>query len=143
MSILYNQTVVIPFIAWFAAQTLKVLIVMIRDKKLNFKRFIETGGMPSSHSALVVCLATVVGKNAGVQSMEFGIALIFAGIIMYDASGVRRAAGKQAEALNRLIEEFYVEKPRVDERLKELLGHTPIEVVAGAILGFLIGMYVN
>ena len=138
--IFYNKAIIVPFIAWFIAQALKVAFVLIKDKKLNFKRFIETGGMPSSHSALVISLATIVGRMCGVQSVEFAIASIFAAIIMYDASGVRRAAGKQAEALNRLIEEFYVEKPRVDERLKELLGHTPTEVFAGAGLGFLIGM---
>lgn len=136
-----NDAIVVPFIAWFVAQSLKVLFVLITDKRLNFKRFVETGGMPSSHSALVVSLATVVGRICGVQSVEFAIALIFAGIIMYDASGVRRAAGKQAEALNKLIEEFYVEKPRVDERLKELLGHTPTEVFVGGGIGFVIGMF--
>lgn len=137
----YNEAIVVPFLAWLIAQTIKVLLVLIKDKKINFNRFVETGGMPSSHSALVIALATVVGKMCGIQSVEFAIAGIFAAIIMYDASGVRRAAGKQAAALNRLIEEFYVEKPRVDERLKELLGHTPVEVFVGAGIGFLVGMF--
>lgn len=137
---LYNKIIMVAFIAWFIAQFIKVITILIKYKKMNFRKFIETGGMPSSHSATVVALATAVGKLEGWGSTDFAIATIFALIVMYDAAGVRRAAGRQATALNKLIEEFYKEKPRVDERLKELLGHSPTEVFVGAALGFLIGI---
>lgn len=138
--ILHNEVITVSILAWFIAQFIKVVLVLIKEKKLNFRRFIETGGMPSSHSALVTALTITVAKIDGLQSTTFAISLVFALIVMYDASGVRRAAGKQAKALNRLIEEFYVEKPRVDERLKELLGHTPTEVFIGAVLGAFVAL---
>lgn len=137
-----NEMLMAALISWFIAQFIKVMLVLIKEKKLNFKKFIESGGMPSSHSSLVVALTTAAGKAYGLDSSTFAVSAVFSLVVMYDASGVRRAAGKQAQALNRLIEEFYVEKPRVDERLKELIGHTPVEVFAGALLGLVIGLLI-
>jgi len=137
--VLSNKAVVVPLIAWFTAQALKVIGVIINEKKLDFTRFIGSGGMPSSHSSLVVSLAVVIGKNYGWQSGLFGVALMFSLIVMYDAAGVRRAAGKQAKVLNKLI---FSNKHdiNVDEKLKELLGHTPFEVLMGAALGIFMGL---
>ena len=128
---------VIPFVSWWSAQFLKFLINFIITKKIDITRLVGSGGMPSSHSSSTVSLATVVGINLGVASVEFALAMAFALIVMYDAAGVRRATGKQAQILNRLLYhkkgEFHLE-----EELKELIGHTPVEVFAGAILGILI-----
>lgn len=140
--ILGNSVLNTALVAWFIAQLIKVILVIIKEKRLNFKKFIEAGGMPSSHSALVVALTTEIAEKQGLNSPIFAVAAVFSLVVMYDAAGVRRAAGKQAEALNKLIEEFYVEKPRVDERLKELLGHTPKEVFAGALLGLVVGLLI-
>ncbi|NMB34179.1 MAG: divergent PAP2 family protein [Clostridium sp.] len=136
---LANKVIVVPVIAWFVAQTLKVINVILFEKKLDFTRFIGSGGMPSSHSSYIVSLATAVGKIQGVGSVEFGISLAVAFIVMYDAAGIRRAAGKQAKVLNKLV--FSQEgRENFDENLKELLGHSPFEVFMGAILGFLLAL---
>ena len=111
---------------------------MIFEKKIDLRRFIGSGGMPSSHSAFVIALTTAVGYETGLRSAEFAICVVVAFVVMYDASGVRRAAGKQAKILNKIIENFGNENLEVTgERLKELIGHTPFEVFAGAILGIL------
>lgn len=137
--ILSNKTIIVPLIAWFIAQSLKVINVVLFEQKLDFTRFIGSGGMPSSHSSFIVSLATVVGKTQGVESAQFGIAVAVAVIVMYDAAGVRRAAGKQAKVLNKLI---FSQKSKedFDENLKELLGHSPLEVFMGALLGILLGL---
>ncbi|MDQ2085313.1 divergent PAP2 family protein [Herbivorax sp. ANBcel31] len=138
--ILSNRTITVPVFSWFLAQLIKVFNVVIIERKLDFTRFVGSGGMPSSHSSFIVCLATVVGKSQGFDSVEFGITLAFAFIVMYDAAGVRRAAGKQAKVLNRLIFSSN-NKESIDEKLKELIGHTPFEVFMGAILGIMIGFW--
>lgn len=124
--------------AWFIAQALKVIITFIKIKRIDFEKFISSGGMPSSHSALVSSLTTKVGLVQGVSSPLFATCLIFSLIIMYDAAGVRHAAGKQAEVLNKLVDDFYHNRKLYDKRLKELLGHTPTEVFAGMFLGIFI-----
>ena len=101
----------------------------------NFRRFVETGGMPSSHAASVSALSTMVGLNQGFRSVVFGVTLFFSLIVMYDAAGLRRAAGRQAAVLNRLIEEHFAHPEAGAQRLMELLGHTPLEVLVGALLG--------
>ena len=101
----------------------------------NFRRFVETGGMPSSHAASVAALSTMVGLNQGFRSNLFGVTLFFSLIVMYDAAGLRRAAGRQAAVLNRLIEEHFANPEAGAQRLMELLGHTPLEVLFGALLG--------
>jgi uncharacterized protein len=119
-----------------SAQILKVLSSTIRTRTLDFRRFVETGGMPSSHTAAVVALATSVGIINGFDSVTCAIAFGTAMIVMYDAAGLRRAAGKMAGILNRMTEDFYQNHPEYfPERLKELLGHTPYEVFVGALWG--------
>ena len=107
---------------------------MIREKRFNFRWIFDTGGMPSSHSASVASTATSVGLYYGFVTMPFLLALIFSIIIMFDAAGVRRSAGRQAQVLNKMLDELYEKGQFAEERLKELLGHTPVEVVAGAFL---------
>jgi acid phosphatase family membrane protein YuiD len=139
-AILHNKTITVPVFAWFLAQLLKVINVLLTSKKIDFTRFIGSGGMPSSHSAFIVSLATVVGKINGLGSSEFGIALAVSLIVMYDAAGIRRAAGKQAKVLNQLVYS-HNDKVYFDEKLKELLGHSPFEVVMGALLGIVMGIW--
>lgn len=142
--IIFNNKILdVTFIAWFIAQFYKVLETIFIDKEFNIKRFFETGGMPSSHSSTVSCLTTCIGIMYGTDSPYFAISIVFSGIIMYDAAGIRRAAGKQARIVNKMLEEFPfklgIGQKFSDERLKELLGHTPFEVLIGTILGILIG----
>lgn len=135
--ILHNEIVQTSVIAWFIAQILKVFLVLISEKKFDLSRFIGSGGMPSSHAALVSAMSTSVGLKSGWKSPITGIATIVALVVMYDAAGVRRAAGEQAELINKLIDEIY--RGKFDEnRLKELIGHTPKQVFAGAFLGIFI-----
>jgi hypothetical protein len=118
------------------AQILKLLIELVKNGKVSVRTLTTTGGMPSAHSAFVTSLATGVGQMAGWESVEFAIAAIFAIIVMYDAAGVRQAAGKQARILNQMMDELFSENPQFNEgRLKELLGHTPVQVIAGCIFG--------
>lgn len=132
-----NKILDVTFIAWFIAQFYKVLTTIFIDKDFNLKRFLETGGMPSSHSSTVSCLATCIGIIYGVNSPLFAIAFVFSGITMYDAAGIRRAAGKQAKVVNKLVDSFSFKLGDKfnDEKLKELLGHTPVEVFVGMIVG--------
>lgn len=128
----------------FTAQVIKFLIFTIKSKKINFKIFTTTGGMPSSHSAGVMGLATAVGLIEGFDSIAFAISLGFALITMYDAAGVRRAAGKTAACLNRMMVDFYNnDLQSIGGKLKELLGHTPMEVIMGAIYGVLFAYYLH
>ncbi|MGL5805694.1 MAG: divergent PAP2 family protein [Xenococcaceae cyanobacterium] len=134
--ILSNQVLLIAILACLMAQGLKLVIELIRNRKINLRYLVTTGGMPSAHSALVGALATGVGLTKGWSSAEFAIASLFAVIVMYDAAGVRQAAGKQAKILNQLIEELFEEgKEFNEEKLKELLGHTPFQVFVGLALG--------
>lgn len=139
-SIITNKYIYIPFALWFFVQVFKVICDLITTKKLNFRRIMGAGGMPSSHSAVVASLATLIGKYEGVDTAIFAMALIFAFIVMYDAAGVRRAAGKQAKLLNRIIETPGLSSLEVQERLVEVLGHTPIQVFVGALIGAMVGI---
>lgn len=126
-------------LGWFVAQFLKVVFVLLKEKKFDIRRFVGSGGMPSSHSAFVIALTTAVGYEEGLRSAAFAICVVLAFIVMYDASGVRRSTGQQAEILNKIIENFGNENLEVTgKRLKELVGHTPFEVFAGAIVGILV-----
>ena len=129
-----NKYIYIPFLVWLCVQTFKVIYELITTKKFNFKRIMGAGGMPSSHSAVVTTLATLVGKYQGVDTPIFAMALVFAMIVMYDAAGVRRAAGKQAHLLNKIIETPGLTNVQVQEKLVEVLGHTPLQVIIGAII---------
>ncbi len=135
-----NKYIIVPLLLWFFIQLYKVIYDLITTKKFNFKRILGAGGMPSSHSAVVVSLATLIGKYEGVNSSMFAIALILACVVMYDAAGIRRAAGKQAKLLNKLIETPGLTGVEVSERLVEVLGHTPIQVFVGALIGLIAGL---
>jgi acid phosphatase family membrane protein YuiD len=139
-NILYNQVLWVSLTAWFVAQALKVVHTLIVDKHFNIWKFIGSGGMPSSHSSFVVGLMTAVGLVHGWDSSIFAIAFVFSLVVMYDAAGVRRAVGKQAVIINQIIEDWHTKKnkPLNENRLKELIGHTPVEVIAGATLGIII-----
>lgn len=137
--ILDNSVLLVALVACLIAQASKIVVDLIKNGKVNFRSLVTTGGMPSAHSALVTSLATGVGQTSGWASPEFAIATIFAVIVMYDAAGVRQAAGKQARILNQMIDELFSEHHKFNEdRLKELLGHTPFQVIIGSALGITI-----
>jgi uncharacterized protein len=139
VEIMDNKVLLACFIAWFIAQILKIILTFYSSKKIDFTRFVGSGGMPSSHTSFVMALSTSIGRMYGWNSAIFAVALCFAFVVMYDAAGVRRAAGNQARILNIIIEDLAHNKPIANERLKELIGHTPKEVLAGAVLGIFIG----
>ena len=118
-----------------AIQLYKGLYAWIHQRRPNFRRFVETGGMPSSHAASVAALTTTVALTEGLLSSIFGVTLFFSLIVMYDAAGLRRAAGQQARLLNRIVAETAGERARDERKLFELLGHTPLEVLVGALIG--------
>lgn len=130
----------VPILMWIGIQTFKVIYDLVKTRKFNFKRILGAGGMPSSHSAVVTSLATLIGKNEGITSPIFAVAIIFACVVMYDAAGVRRAAGKQAKLLNKLVETPGLSGVQVGEKLVEVLGHTPTQVIVGAIIGVIAGL---
>ena len=140
ISFLQNKYIYIPLLVWFFIQAFKVIWDLVKTKKFNFKRILGAGGMPSSHSAVVVGLATLVGKGEGVDTPIFAVTVILAFVVMYDAAGVRRAAGKQAKLLNKLIETPGLSGVQVSEKLVEVLGHTPTQVIVGAIIGIATGL---
>lgn len=138
--LLDNNILISAIVAWLVAQTLKLIINFAIHRTFDIGFLFSSGGFPSSHSATVCALAIGVGKYYSWNSPIFAIAVVFAMIVMYDAAGVRRAAGKQAEVINQLVAELYQQMSHLSqERLKELIGHTPFEVVAGAIVGIVIG----
>jgi uncharacterized protein len=137
--ILDNRVLLVALVACLIAQVLKLFVELVKNRKLNISVLVTTGGMPSAHSALVSALAAGVGQTCGWASPEFALAMVFAIIVMYDAAGVRQAAGKQARILNQLMDELFHEHPKFNQdRLKELLGHTPFQVIAGSALGITI-----
>ena len=141
MSLLRNPYFVVPLITWAIAQASKVIIDSVLQHRISVRRLATAGGMPSSHSALVVSLTTVIGRFQGVGTALFALSLIFSTVVMYDATGVRRAAGQQAMILNTLLDDVFIAHRGIhQERLRELLGHTTIEVIAGAALGVILGL---
>lgn len=131
---------IIPLSTWFFIQLFKLICDMVKTKQFNFKRILGAGGMPSSHSAVVTSLATLIGKSEGINSPIFGLAVVFACVVMYDATGVRRAAGKQAKLLNKIVQTPGLSGVQVGEKLVEVLGHTPIQVLVGATVGIVVGL---
>ena len=127
-------------LAWIFAQILKVISGIITEKRFNFMWFVGTGGMPSSHAAGVTALASSIGLYAGFDSPIFAIALLFAIVVLFDAQGVRRASGEQAQILNKILDDIYWKKRIQDDRLKELLGHTPVEILAGVAIGIFMSL---
>ena len=140
IAFLQNKYVYIPFLLWFGIQTFKVIYDLVTTHKFNFKRILGAGGMPSSHSAVVVALCTMIGKNYGINSAIFGLSVVFAFVVMYDAAGVRRAAGKQAKLLNKIVQTPGLSNVEVTEKLQEVLGHTPTQVFVGAFIGLIVGL---
>jgi len=138
-----NRTVWVPVLIWFAVQLWKFLSPLIFHRKLDLSLLWATGGMPSSHSALVVALAITVGIETGFDSPLFAVSAVLAMIVMYDAAGVRQAAGKQAEKINRIVEELLNGHPLNEEHLRELLGHTPLQVAVGGLIGFMGALLLN
>jgi acid phosphatase family membrane protein YuiD len=133
------EVMAVAVTAALGAQLLKCGVNLVFQKPVDFRLLVHTGGMPSSHSALVASVAVSVGLIDGYRSTTFAVAFALAAIVMYDAAGLRRAAGKMASILNRITEDLYIHRPdHVPDRLRELLGHTPVEVIAGAIFGTLI-----
>lgn len=141
VELLNNKLLWIPLITWFVVQIVKLIveIVSAKDRKINFKRVIGAGGIPSSHTACITSLATSIGMSQGFGSPLFALSVIMCFIIMYDAQGVRRAAGKQAAVLNKIIESDGKDL-NIQGKLVELLGHTPFEVFVGAIVGIAFGI---
>ena len=137
--IIGNRCLWVPFFLWLSIQIFKFLYEWIVNKRIDFHRLLGAGGMPSSHSAVVCSLAAMVGREIGYGSPEFAMAVILALIVMYDACGVRRAAGKQASILNKIIRTPGMTNLEVQEKLTEALGHSPTQVFVGALLGIIIG----
>ena len=133
--IFQNRIFLITLVVWVLAQMIKVLVGILKEKRFNFRWFIGTGGMPSSHAAGASALATSVGLEYGFNSPLFAVAAAFAMVTMFDAQGVRRATGSQASILNKMMDDIYWKGQIEEQRLKELVGHTPIEVLAGFVFG--------
>ena len=138
--LLGNRVLWAAVAGWLVAQGIKVVLALILTRKFEPSYIFASGGMPSSHSALVVGLATGVARVDGLGSVYFALAAVFAGVVMYDAAGVRRAVSKQARILNLMLDDFFNERGLDVHRLGELIGHTPVEVFAGAALGILLGV---
>ena len=136
----HNYIVWTSVAAWLIAQFIKVALGVSREKRFNFRWFVGTGGMPSSHAAGVSALATSIGVTYGFDSAIFAITLTFTSIVLFDAQGVRLAAGRQAEIMNKMLDTIYMKKKLDEDKLKELIGHTPVEVLAGTALGILVSL---
>lgn len=133
-----NKIFMATLSAWVSAQAIKVFIGVVRYKRFDFRWLVGTGGMPSTHAAGVACLASATGFQCGFESAYFAISAAFALVVMFDAQGVRRATGKQARILNKIMEDIYWQGKIDEMRLRELVGHTPVEVIMGFILGITI-----
>ena len=131
----HNHILLITLMVWVLAQAAKVVVGVFQEKRFNFRWFIGTGGMPSSHAAGASALATAVGLNQGFDSVLFAMAASFAMVTMFDAQGVRRSTGQQAWILNKMMDDIYWKGQIETKRPKELVGHTPVQVVAGFIFG--------
>ena len=135
-----NRVIQAAVLAWTIAQGLKVILTLIISRRFDGSRMFGSGGMPSSHSAMTCAMLMVIGFREGFASSIFALAFCFSGVVMYDAAGVRRSTGKNAAVINRLLERLASDGLVFDEEhLKELVGHTPLQVMAGALLGVLIG----
>jgi len=135
--IIFNKVLIVPLVAWALAQILKTALVMLRGKGLQLRFLFTSGGMPSAHSALVSALATTVAWVSGTGSVAFAISTILALVVMYDSTDVRYSVGQQSAVINRIVEEIKLRRPMTELKsdLRELVGHTPFQVFAGAALG--------
>ncbi|MBR5336662.1 MAG: divergent PAP2 family protein [Lachnospiraceae bacterium] len=141
MDVFRNEILIVSIFSWAAAQVIKTVIHAIMYKGIDWKRLVGDGGMPSAHSATVVSLTVGVGIRYGLTTPLFAVSLIFSIIVMHDAMGVRREAGRHAKALNEIFEYINMENSDPDVALKEFLGHSPLQVVFGALLGFAIAAF--
>ena len=143
--ILSNQVLVSAVAGWIVAQVLKTLLDFALNRTINWERMVGSGGMPSSHSATVCGLTTAAALHYGVSSFEFAVCFVLSMVVMYDATGVRRETGKQAKLLNSILSEnpLKLNAEVLQEKLKEYVGHTPLQVVAGAILGICLALVIN
>lgn len=138
-----NYVLVCAFIGWFGAQFIKCVTYVVRHHSFNFAVLMASGGMPSSHSATVSSLVVATARIYGTNSVGFALAFVLAFIVMYDAAGVRRAAGEQAKVLNRIVHDISTgETQYLDKNLKELIGHTPLQVIMGSLLGIVIPLFI-
>ena len=138
-----NPIINCGLLAWFLAQAVKVVLYAVLARKLDLGRFVSSGGMPSSHSALVVACTTAIGRLYGVEGPLFALAVMVSVVVMYDACIVRRSAGDTARLVNKLLE--HMEQLTAEEfadRLREVMGHTPLQVLVGALLGFGVGLLI-
>lgn len=133
-----NKVFWATLLGWVTAQTIKIVINSVKERKFNFRWLFGTGGMPSAHSSGVMSLATAVGIQQGFDSAIFIVAFVFAVVIAFDAQGVRRSTGQQAEILNKIMDDIYWRRKIQEDRLKELIGHTPFEVFVGSLIGIII-----
>lgn len=140
--LLNNDMLGVAILSWIVAQVLKVIVTLVYEKKLELSRILSSGGMPSSHTAFVVALTVAIGQTQGYDTPMFAIVAVLSFIVMYDAANVRLEAGKQAAILNKLIETLEDPNINTEKKLKELLGHTPLQVLAGAMLGIAIALLV-
>ena len=139
--IFQNRILITTLLAWIIAQTLKVIFGVIMKRKFDFRWFVGTGGMPSSHVSGATALAASVGIDYGFSSVYFALAAAFALVVIFDAQGVRRAAGKQAHILNKIMDDIYWQGRIGEERLRELIGHTPLEVLGGILIGIAVVLW--
>jgi len=135
---LSNGVLLVAFLCWFIAQAVKIPIEYLRTRNWNWALIIQAGGMPSSHSALVSGVAYAVGLTAGFDSPAFALAVALAGVVIYDATGIRRQAGKHAEVINAIVADLAAGHPLKEEQLREVLGHTPLQALIGTVLGIVI-----
>lgn len=144
LGIFENRVLGVALLSWAIAQVLKVIIDIVRTRKFDISRLIGSGGMPSSHTSFVVALALAIGFSQGFDTAGFALSSAFALVVMYDAAGVRRAAGQQASVLNQIVTDLFMGgKPPDQAMLKELLGHTPMEVFAGMAIGILTAVWLG
>ena len=138
--IITNQVLVARLCAWAVAQLIKVCVTLVKEKRLDLRYLVISGGMPSAHSALVSALATSVAIIQGLGSVAFGITAILALVVMYDAAGIRQSVGLQSVVLNRIVKELRSRRPiaELERDLREFIGHTPFQVIAGAALGIVV-----
>lgn len=143
VAIHHNITFWSALIAWFVAQSVKMTAHFVATKKIDFRYLVSTGGMPSAHSAMVSALTTSVAFTSGMSSPLFAVTVAFAGVVMFDAQSVRRAAGLQASLLNQILDELFRDHHLSQQKLKELLGHTRVEVGFGMLVGILVGLIIH
>jgi hypothetical protein len=139
--VLNYKVLIIPGCAWLVAQSIKVIIYSLQERRLLLYYLVRMGGMPSAHSATVCSLATTVGILEGINSTIFAVSAFFALLVMYDAAGVRKTVGSHSGIINRMLDELFKGHPEFELRFRELIGHTRLEIAAGAILGILLALW--